>query len=127
MNKRLEHHCTVGDLLKFIERHNIPMDAPVVMQRVQDVYFEPGKGWDENSWKMRGQWWHDRNKFNNEMMAELWKRSSGGQSSYPDIEDPNKYICNEEEMEMNKEQYIQAWSPVFYKEEPNVLFLDAHY
>ena len=127
MGKKLQHHLTVGDLLKFIDKHNLPMDAPVVMQRVEDHYYEPGKGWDENSWKMKGQFWNQTKRFNMEMQSELWKRNSGDEPDYPGIDDPNKYIATEEDMESLKEQYTQAWCPVFYVEEPEVLFLDAHY
>lgn len=124
--RKLEHHLTVGDLLKFIEKHNIPMDAPVVMQRVEDHYYQPGKGWDENSWKMKGHHYNSQVRRNNDMMAEMWKRSAGHEPTIS-AEDPSEYIMSEEDMESLREQYTQAWCPVFYKDEPNVLFLDAHY
>lgn len=31
---------TVGDLKKFLEKNNLPDDAPVLAQRVEDRYFE---------------------------------------------------------------------------------------
>lgn len=40
---------TVKDLLEFIKVNNIPLDGIVKYQRIEDSYFEPGKGWSENS------------------------------------------------------------------------------
>ena len=34
------HNLTVGDLKKFIEEQGIPDDAKVMIQRVEDKYFE---------------------------------------------------------------------------------------
>ncbi len=39
----MDHTLTVEQLLKFIEKHNIPLTAKVRLQRIEDVYFE--KGW----------------------------------------------------------------------------------
>jgi hypothetical protein len=124
--KKHEHHLTVGDLLKFIEKHNLPMDAPVMMQRVEDHYYEPGKGWEENSVKMKGFHYHSHERLNNDMRAEMYRMHTGADRHY-EMEDPATYITTQEELDSMKEQYTQAWSPVFYKEEPNALFLDAHY
>lgn len=43
------HNLTVGQLLEFIEEHNIPMDSKVRYERIQDSYFKSGSGWTENS------------------------------------------------------------------------------
>ena len=40
---------TVGELLEFIKTNNIPMDAKVCYQRIEDHYFSKGTGWGENS------------------------------------------------------------------------------
>ena len=122
----LDNYLTVGELLKFIEKHNIPMDAPVLMQRVEDSYYEPGNGWLENSWFMDGDFIRQRRRSNMEMMIELWKRNSGDEPEF-EMEDPKAYMLTEEELKEYREQYTQAWCPVFYKEKPNALFLDAHY
>lgn len=33
-------YLTVGDLKEFLYKHNLPYDAKVVIQRVEDVYYE---------------------------------------------------------------------------------------
>lgn len=43
------NNLTVGQLLKFIEKYNIPMDAEVRYQRIEDYYFREGSSWRENS------------------------------------------------------------------------------
>lgn len=35
-----EHYLTVGDLKKFLNEHSLPDTAKVVVQRVEDVYYE---------------------------------------------------------------------------------------
>lgn len=40
----MDHTLTVEQLLKFIEKHNIPLTAKVRLQRIEDVYFE-NNGW----------------------------------------------------------------------------------
>ncbi len=46
-DKQHEHFLTVGKLRQLIA--NRPDDAPVFIERIVDSYFEPGKGWQENS------------------------------------------------------------------------------
>lgn len=40
-----DYGCTVGQLLDFIEKHNIPRDGKVFIERIEDVYFE------KHNWK----------------------------------------------------------------------------
>jgi hypothetical protein len=42
--ERYGHYMTVDMLLKFIEKYNIPKTAKVMIQRVEDVYYE-NHGW----------------------------------------------------------------------------------
>lgn len=35
-----EHCLTVGALKEFLYKHNLPSDAKVLIQRVEDIYFE---------------------------------------------------------------------------------------
>lgn len=45
MGDRIKRHVTtVGDLLDYIQRHNISRETPVVMERIKDIYFEK-HGW----------------------------------------------------------------------------------
>ena len=34
---------TVGDLIEYIYKHNIPMDTEILVERVPDFYMEEGK------------------------------------------------------------------------------------
>ena len=40
LKNRYQHFMTVGDLKEFLNKHNLPDDAKVVVQRVEDVYYE---------------------------------------------------------------------------------------
>jgi hypothetical protein len=109
---------TVGQLKKFIEEHNIPDDATIVYQRIEDIYFEgadisgmrgklpngeygvltPGtkaKGWE--TIKKEGYWYHKMKELN----------------------------ISEEDLEKSKEEYIEVHSPVLFDKEH--LYLTAHY
>lgn len=47
INDKYKHYATVGALLDFIEKHNIPRDSKILLQRVHDHYFErKDSGWD---------------------------------------------------------------------------------
>lgn len=35
-----QHYLTVGELKAFLSKHNLPDDAKVLVQRVEDVYYE---------------------------------------------------------------------------------------
>lgn len=43
--QKYEHFLTVGELKEFLYKHNIPNDSKVLIQRIEDVYFEK-HGWD---------------------------------------------------------------------------------
>ena len=43
------NQLTVKDLLEFIKENNIPLDAIVKYQRIEDCYFNLGSGWTECS------------------------------------------------------------------------------
>lgn len=45
LKKYAKHHMTVGDLLDFIENNNIPREGKILVQRVEDAYFEV-LGWE---------------------------------------------------------------------------------
>ena len=45
-NKGYQHHLTVGKLKEFLYKSELPNDAPVMIQRVEDFYF------DKSGWKV---------------------------------------------------------------------------
>ena len=136
---------TVGVLKKFIEENNLPDDAPVIVERVEDRYYEgndisgmagcpdtedgiypPGSksdGW--GVYLKKGDSYYDVETMNIRMKDEINRRKNGEPGKFPKIEDPQKYII---ELDDNlKTQYHPVWCPVFYKDDPDVLFLDLHY
>lgn len=89
---------TVGELLKFIKEHDIPDNAPVLVQRVEDMYYE---GVDISG--MRG----------SEGILPLGTKSAGWRV-YP-------------KMQEWEAQYTPAWCCAYYKEDKEILFIDLHY
>jgi len=117
-------YCTVGDLKKHIEKHNIPDDAPVVVQRVEDVYY------DKHGWKTylkKGEHYWNTVHFNENMAEEILRRERGEEPHYS-MEDPSKFINSDPDfLEQMMEQYSPVWCAVYYKDDENILFLDLHY
>jgi hypothetical protein len=117
--EKYKHYSTVGQLLEFIEKHNIPMDAKIMIQRVEDVYFE------KNGWKTvnkEGYWYHASKSFNDSIdSGELENKDE-----YPDVTEELLVKYTEEELENAKDKYYTCWCPVKYEDDDN-LYLDAHY
>lgn len=120
----LDHYCTVGKLKEHIAEHNLPDHAPVVVQRVEDTYYE-NNGW--SVYPKEGEFWHHSIRFNIAMREEIARRERGEEPEYG-MEDPQKYIVEDPGyLESMKEQYTVAWCPVFYKDDTDILFIDLHY
>jgi len=98
---------TVGQLLDFIEKFNIPRDSKVLYQRIEDHYFD-------KSWKVV-----KKEGFGFCSMSKVNEDIDLGNTSFG-----KKY--SEEALEKSKEQYIPAFSPVKYKGDDN-LYIDSHY
>ena len=146
LRKYTNNGClTVGDLKKFIETYNLPDDAPVMVQRIEDRYYEgndisgmsgckdtddglfpPGsksEGW--GVYLKEGDSYYSIKNMNIRMEEEIVRRKNGEPGKFHEIEDPEKYL-----IELNdelKDQYHPVWSPVFYKDDSDILFLDLHY
>jgi len=124
VTEKYTHYLTVGGLKKSIERYNIPDEAKVVVQRVEDSYYKKG------SWGVmlkEGEHYNNAISFNKEMKEEIARRERGEEPEYDKIEDPSKYICEDEDkLKELKDQYTPAWCVVGYKD-TNFLFLDLHY
>lgn len=80
-------YMTVGDLKRFIKKHNLKEDALVLYHRIEDVYFDKHK-WGDSSVKKKSYFFPDE--------------------------------------DLMKDEFIVAFSPIKYKEDPN-LYLTAHY
>lgn len=125
------HHLTVGNLLKFIEKHNLPHDAPVMVERVEDSYFTDRphtsyntgiimKGWPV--YLKEGQFWHEAIEWN----GRVERGEFLNKEQYPLIHD-NPSTHSLDDLEQLKDQYIQPWCCTHYKDDPNILFINMHY
>lgn len=121
-------YCTVGDLKKFLEKHNLPDDAKILLQRVEDKYFEASKIHPQSSaWesiKKEGLFYYqavERNK-------KIESGEFNDKEQYPllDEEKIKEIYMSEEELELLKEQFVVAWCPVKYDNDDN-LYFHAHY
>lgn len=119
--KKYKNHLTVGGLKEFIKKNGIQDGAKIMIQRVEDFYFE------RNDWGVylkEGVTYHSAKKMNENLLKESKRREYGLEPEY-DIEDPLSNII--EIGDELKEQYHPAWSCVKYKDDQDFLFIDLHY
>jgi len=114
-------YMTVGALKKFIEKHEVPDDALVVVQRVEDFYYE------DHGWKVylkeaeHSNWMKSYND-------ALDKGEFDDKEKYPDFKDEMRKKFTEEQIIEASSQYHPAWCPVLYEDDgKEILFLDLHY
>lgn len=118
------YYLTVGQLKKDIETYGISDDAHVMVQRVEDVYYNT-HGW--GVLLKKGEHYHNVLRMNENMREEIARRERGEEPEYPRIENPSNYICEDEKLlDEISEQYHPAWCVVGYKDK-DFLFLDLHY
>jgi hypothetical protein len=119
--KTYDTYGTVGELLEFIKRHNIPMDAKILAQRVEDKYFEK-HGW--GSVKKQGDEYYS--------IKRLVDKAKSGEFSdkdrYPKMTQGmiDDILVYEKELSNTLDEYHPIWCPVKYKDDDN-LYLDLHY
>lgn len=119
--KNYKQHLTVGGLKEFVKKNGIPDGAKIMIQRVEDFYFE------RNDWGVylkEGFHYHSAKKMNENLLKESKRRECGLEPEY-DIEDPLSNII--EIGDELKEQYHPAWNCVNYKDDQDFLFIDLHY
>ena len=112
---------TVGRLKEFLAKHpELTDDAPVVVERVEDFYFE------ENGWSVypkEGEQYHFQLDLNRRMQEEIDRRQRGEKPEY-ETDCPEDFIKEPSDEDLT--QYIPTWCCVKYKDE-NILFIDLHY
>jgi hypothetical protein len=111
-------HLTVGKLKEAIA--NMPDDGLVLVQRIEDMYFE------ENNWGVvlkEGEHYHWGLEFNKGILEGKYN----DKEQYPNANKENLRLFTEEELNKAKDQYHPAWCSVKYKDDPNNLYLDLHY
>jgi hypothetical protein len=114
-------YLTVGKLRKYLEQHpELPDDANVLIQRVEDKYYE------KNGWGvvLKEGYHYQMNKTHNIRMEEEIRRRKNGEHPKYETEDPSKHIVELDDA--MKEQYHPAFSCLKYKDDDN-LYIDLHY
>ena len=96
-------NMNVGELKKFLAENNIPDDAKILIQRVEDVYF------DKNNWGV----------YRKEGEATQSLRHMCSKLKSVDI--------TEDDIKNSMEQYHPAWWACTYKDDNDLLFIDLHY
>ncbi len=140
-----KHLCTIDNLLKFIEKHNIPSTAKLFVQRIPDSYYNGNditgmccdknprtgelkpypQGFRSKGWAVickKGEQYYNALEHNEKMDGEY-----NDKEEYPnlDVSKLNKYT--EEELNDTKDQYSPIFSPIYYKDDQNNLYLNLHY
>ena len=121
LSYRESHYLTVGRLLEFIKKNNIPEDAIVVSQRVEDIYFET------HSWGV-----YQKEGDHTRWMRDMNKKIDAGvfndKEKFPLVTEEMKKKFTEDDINEAMDQYHPVWSPVLYKDDKDdILFLDLHY
>lgn len=116
-------YLTVGKLRRILSDPEIEDDALVMIERVNDVYYE------EHNWGVYlkdSYLWDLITEKNNKLLDEIDKRKKGELPTFTSIEDPAKYIIDDEERANYQDQYHPAFSVCMYNDEKE-LFIKLHY
>ncbi len=118
--ERSDNYLTVGQLKEFLYKNSLPANAPVMIQRIKDMYYE------------RHNWGVYLKKGLNTTQCEEWNRkiASGeylDKEEYPNMEEEFLIPLTEEEIKQSMEQYTPAFSCVGYRDDKDMLFIDLHY
>ncbi len=112
---------TVGELKTILNKCNLPDDAPVLVERVEDVYFQVHGGWGVYLRESTLTWLvKQRNKDiqNGKFSIKDMKKQ------YPLIQAEDLRPATEENIKDTMEQYHPAQSCMA---EDNLLFIKMHY
>ena len=135
------HGLTMGKLAEFVYKNpQIPRDAKVLIERVEDVYFEGvnisgmnsvkgilPKGAKADGWKVlpvEGENYCNAKDFNDAMLQEMEDRKNGEESQYPKIENPEEHIV--ELTDKLKEQFFPAWC-ISKENDDSIVYIFNHY
>ena len=117
---KYKSYLTVGDLKKHLEKYNIPDDAKVLVQRVEDIYYE-NNNW--SSYYKIGEQARHALQWNEDIKSGKYLNKE----KYPSMKEENLIPNTEKEIKENMDQYHPVWSCVRYQNDHDLLFLDLHY
>lgn len=113
-------YLTVGRLKEFISEHELSDDSIIVVQRVEDFYYE------NNNWSVylkEGEHAYYCKQWNKDIESGKYL----DKKKFPKIKEENLKPFTEEQIKQSMEQYHPIWSCVRYRDDKDVLFLDLHY
>lgn len=113
LNRYRRNNLTVGQLREFLYKCNLPDDALVLTQRVEDCYYE------NNNWgvyKKEGYHYHSALRHN---------ANVENKEEYPDLLPCDKFT--EEDLDRMKEQYTPAFCVLTYQDDSDALYINLHY
>ena len=108
---KYKDHLTVGKLKDFIKKNELKNDSIVVIERVQDVYYE------EHSWDVYPK--------DGEITMDILRINEQIKSG--ELKHESLKIASEDEINESMVQYHPAWSCARYKDDKDILFIDLHY
>jgi len=113
-------YLTVGDIKNFLLKHKLPDDAKVVIQRVEDKYY------DDHNWGV-----YLKKGYHTSTDIE-WNENINGkfldEEKYPKLKNKKLSEYTTEELKETMEQYTPAFQCAKYKDDDNdVLFINLHY
>ena len=98
----------------------MPDDAVVVVQRVEDRYYQ------NNKWGVylkEGEHTHILKQYNEDIKSGKYF----DKDNFPNADPEKMILATDQEIKESMDQYTPAHAPVFYKNDPNILFIDLHY
>ncbi len=114
-------HClTVGDMKKFLSENDFPDNAPILIERVQDVYYE------KHGWKVYKKD-NEHTSFFRRQNENIKNGIYSDKDEYPNITEHILIPHTEEDISAAMNQYHPAWSCVRYNDDKDILFIDLHY
>jgi len=117
-------YMTVGRLKEFLTDHQIADEALVVIERVEDAYYEKPEKRD-SEWGVYlkdGEGVYHARKWNKDIKGKYLDKEQ-----YPRIDPDNLVAYTEDQIQAMKVQYHPAWCCVKYNNESEILFIDLHY
>lgn len=117
--KRSKGTLTVGELKRIIEDNDIPDDAIIMTERIEDVYYEKYK-WGVY---LHEGYMHWESKKHN---ADIHSGKYLDKEKYPDITEDDLKIIPDEILEEYKDQYSPASSCFVEDIDNTILFIRLH-
>jgi hypothetical protein len=120
LKNQKDFYLTVGELKKFIEKNNLKDESIVLIQRVEDVYYQ------KHGWKI----YLKENEQSDFLKRHNQKIESGeylNKENYPELESKHITPATEQEIKEAMNHYHPAFSCVKYHDEQDFLFIDLHY